>query len=188
MSSDDKVQVHKQTAKMVWDKKRKKYVNSQGIDNKKYIIGESGQKIPASFRSGRFDEWSKARKVGPIKVGTKENENTSTFLANPTASNANDVTQAKLSGRHMGGDGKLNGKFMHKQNKAPKIADKYRDDYDSQKKRVKQALDEGKHVKGLQRKGGNAQGLRSTEEIRKRRLEQEKRKEKNARPSKRRKH
>ncbi|KAL6935626.1 probable ATP-dependent RNA helicase DBP10 [Hanseniaspora guilliermondii] len=188
LSSDDKVQVHKQTAKMVWDKKRKKYVNSQGVDNKKYIIGESGQKIPASFRSGRFDEWSKARKVGPIKVGTKENENTSTFLANPTANNTNDVIQSKLSGRHMGGDGKMNGKFMHKQNKAPKIADKYRDDFDSQKKRVKQALEEGKHVKGVQRKGGNAQGLRSTEDIRKRRLEQEKRREKNARPAKRRKH
>jgi len=188
LNSDDKVQVHKQTAKMVWDKKRKKYVNAQGVDNKKYIIGESGQKIPASFRSGRFDEWSKVRKVGPIKVGTRENENTSNFLSNPTANGPNDAAQNKLNGRHMGGDGKMNGKFMHKQNKAPKIADKFRDNYDAQNKRVKQALEDGKNVKGIQRKGGNAQGLRSTEDIRKRRLELEKKKDKNARPSKRRKH
>lgn len=47
--NDDKVQNHKQTARVVWDKKKGKYVNNQ--DNVKYIIGESGQKIPASFRS-----------------------------------------------------------------------------------------------------------------------------------------
>ncbi|XBW38018.1 hypothetical protein QEN19_003603 [Hanseniaspora menglaensis] len=184
LNSDDKVQVHKQTAKMVWDKKRKKYVNAQGLDNKKYIIGESGQKIPASFRSGKFDEWSKARKIAPLKVGTKENVNTSTFLANPTSV---DPVSSKLNGKHMGGDGKVNGKFMHKQNKAPKIADKYRDNFDSQKKRVGKAVEDGKHVKGLQRKGGNSGGLRSSEDIRKRRLEQEKKKAKNSRPAKKRK-
>ena len=185
LNSDDKVQAHKQAAKMVWDKKRKKYVNSQGIDNKKYIIGESGQKIPASFRSGKFDEWSKARKIAPLKVGTKENANTSNFLANPTAS---DPVSSKLSGKHMGGDGKVNGKFMHKQNKAPKLPDKFRDNYDSQKKKLGKALEDGKYVKGVQKKGGNAQGLRSTEDIRKRRLEEEKRRAKNARPSKKRKY
>lgn len=184
LSSDDKVQVHKQTGKMVWDKKRKKYVNSEGLDNKKYIIGESGQKIPASFRSGKFDDWSKARKIAPLKVGTRENANTATMLSNP---NESGPASSKLSGKHMGGDGKVNGRFMHKQNKAPQLPDKFRDNYDSQKKKLGKALEDGKYVKGVQKKGGNPQGLRSTEDIRKRRVAEENRKAKNARPSKKRK-
>lgn len=33
---------------------------------------ESGARLPASYRSGRFEEWSKARKVGLPKVGEEE--------------------------------------------------------------------------------------------------------------------
>ncbi|KAG5419282.1 DBP10 [Candida metapsilosis] len=60
LDNDDKLQVNKQVMK--WDKKKGKYINSQSTD-KKYIISENGTKIPASFRSGKFDEWKKQRNL-----------------------------------------------------------------------------------------------------------------------------
>ncbi|KAL6948968.1 ATP-dependent RNA helicase dbp10 [Hanseniaspora vineae] len=169
---DDKVQVHKQTAKVVWDKKRKKYVNAHGLDNKKYIVGESGQKIPASFRSGKFEEWSKSRKLGPLKVGARESSIPNNLLSDP--------------GKAFVPGGKKNGKFMHKQVKAPKMPDKYRDDYHSQKKKVSNALESGISVKGYNVPGTKSE-LKSTAQIRKGRVMKDKRREKNGRPSKRRK-
>ncbi|AGO12273.1 AaceriAEL086Wp [[Ashbya] aceris (nom. inval.)] len=168
LHNDDKVQVHKQTATVKWDKKRKKYVNVQGIDNKKYIIGESGQKIPASFRSGKFAEWSKARKLAPLKVGAKESSIPSNLLADPTGSRL------------------ANGRFKHKQRKAPKLPDKNRDNYQSQLKKVNKAMESGVHVKGFNVPGMKPE-LRTTEQIRKQRSLAEKRKAKNARPAKKRK-
>lgn len=47
-----------QSQVMKWDHKKGNYVNQRSTD-KKYIIGESGQKIPATYRSGKFDEWKK---------------------------------------------------------------------------------------------------------------------------------
>lgn len=38
------------------DRKKKKYVGESG--DKKMIKTESGNKIPASFRSHRYDDWS----------------------------------------------------------------------------------------------------------------------------------
>lgn len=170
LNNDDKVQVHKQTANIKWDKKRKKYVNMQGIDNKKYIVGESGQKIAASFKSGKFDEWSKARKLKPMKVGAKEDSIPSNLLSDPTRSD---------NGRT------VRGKFKHKQLKAPKMPDKHRDDYHKQKKKVTAALERGSSVKGYN--NGAKNELRSTEQIRKERITKENKRAKNARPSKRRK-
>lgn len=169
LHDDDKVQVHKQTATVKWDKKRQKYVNMQGIDNKKYIIGESGQKIPASFRSGKFEEWSKARKVGPIKVGARESITTSKLLSNPSNEERT-----------------IGGRFKHKQMKAPKLPDKHRDDYKTQKKKVKKAMENGIAVKGFNAAGSRSE-LKSAEQIRKDRAVKTKRRDKNARPSKKRK-
>ena len=176
LHNDDKVQVHKQTATVKWDKKRKKYVNMQGIDNKKYIIGESGQKIAASFKSGKFDEWSKARKLKPLRVGAREDAVPSNLLGDPTA-NGGQAT-----------NGRRNGRFQHKQMKAPRMPDKHRDDYHKQKKKVSAALERGATVKGVTNRRGPKNELRSTADIRKGRLEHEKRQAKNARPSKRRKY
>lgn len=170
INDDDKVQIHKQTVKMKWDKNRKKYVNMNGIDNKKYIIGESGQKIAASFRSGKFDEWSKARKIKPLKVGARESSIPSNLLSDP-----------KLMGLRTS-----TGKFKHKQMKAPKMPDKYRDDYHAQKQKVAKALERGASIKGFNAPGSKNE-LKSTEQIRKERIQKEKRREKNARPSKKRK-
>lgn len=175
INNDDKVQVHKQTATVKWDKKKKKYINAQGADNKKYITGESGQKIPASFRSGKYAEWSKAHNLQPIKVGAKESPAAMNLLKNPAQSNPAD------------GQRRIHGKFKHKQIKAPKLPDKHRDDYEKQKKKVKEALERGTRVKGYNNHGGARNELQSASQIRKQRQIKEKRKAKNARPSKRRK-
>jgi len=172
LNNDDKVQVHKQNATVKWDKKRKKYVNMQGIDNKKYIIGESGQKIAASFKSGKFDDWSKARKLKPLKVGAREDAVPSNLLSDPTSNNS----------------GPMRGKFKHKQMKAPRMPDKHRDDYHKQKKKVTAAVERGASVKGYNGRRAPRSELRSTADIRKDRIQQEKKQAKNARPSKKRKY
>lgn len=170
LHDDNKVQVHKQTATVKWDKKRKKYVNAQGLDNKKYIIGESGQKIPASFRSGKFAEWSKARKLGPLKVGARETSGLSNLLSDPAS-----------GGRRVAG-----GRFKHKLDKAPKLPDRHRDDYKTQQKKVANALERGISVKGFGAPGAKSE-MKSTEQIRSQRVAKDKRLAKNARPSKKRK-
>ncbi|CCD26064.2 ATP-dependent RNA helicase DBP10 NDAI_0G02870 [Naumovozyma dairenensis CBS 421] len=175
LNNDDKVQVHKQTAMVKWDKKRKKYVNTQGLDNKKYIIGEGGQKIAASFRSGKFDEWAKKRKMKPLKVGARETTIPSNILANPT------------NGSHGSQGNTIRGKFKHKQMKAPKMPDKHRDDYHIQKKKVEKALANGIQVRGYGNAPGMSNELKSTEQIMKDRNVKENKRAKNARPSKRRK-
>ncbi|SCU78940.1 LANO_0A04544g1_1 [Lachancea nothofagi CBS 11611] len=172
LQGDDKVQNHKQGTTVKWDKKRKKYVNSQGIDNKKYIMGESGHKIPATFRSGKFDEWSKARKLGPIKVGARESASTSKMLSNPTGPNS----QRSIGGR-----------FKHNKVKAPKLPDKLRDDYETQKKKVEKAIGSGISVKGFNKPGSTSE-LKTPQQIYKERVAKENKKAKNARPTKRRKH
>ncbi|KAG0667976.1 ATP-dependent RNA helicase ddx54 [Maudiozyma exigua] len=177
LNNDDKVQVHKQTATVKWDKKRKKYVNMAGIDNKKYIIGESGQKIAASFKSGKFDEWSKARKLKPMKVGAREESLPQNLLNDPTRS------ENSRSGRNNNG-----GRFKHKQMKAPRMPDKHRDDYHKQKKKVAAAIERGATVKGYNDRRSPRNELRSTADIRKQRLQNEKKQAKNARPSKKRKY
>ncbi|ANB12215.1 Dbp10p [Sugiyamaella lignohabitans] len=153
---------------MRWDKKRGKFVNagSEGGKNgqsTKFIRSESGQKIPASFRSGRFDSWKSAHKVGGLRVGALEAN-----LSNPNSG-------------PRGGSGDK--KFRHSQVQAPKAADKARDDYHVRKKRVKEAVEKGLHVKGVRGKP-ISNGLNSVDQVRKQRELQQKRREKNARPSK----
>ena len=147
LDNDDKIQTNKQV--MRWDKKKGKYINSKSTD-KKYIISENGTKIPASFRSGKFDEWRKQRNLKP--TSTVEDDS--------------------------------NKRFKHKQQRAPKLPDKFRDDYHKQKKKVEKAIESGVNVKGFHTP---QQEIKSTEQIRKARLLKEKRKAKNARPSKKRK-
>lgn len=150
LDTDDKSQTNKQIMK--WDKKKGKYINSRSTD-KKYIISESGTRIPASFRSGKFDEWKKQRNIKSTKAAIED-----------------------------GNDSNKN--YKHKQQKSPKLPDKFRDDYHKQKKKVEKAIESGVSVKGYNSRGGNVrQEIKSTEQIRKERLLKEKRKAKNARPS-----
>lgn len=144
-----------------WDTKKGKYTNS-GSDSKnvKYIRGEKGEKIPASYRSGRFDAWKDAHKTSLPRVGSTE-----------ATTAKNNLPQGK--------------KYQYNSVKAPKRADKARDDYHVRKKRVKEALDKGLKVKGMANPGtSNSAGVKDTEAVRKQRKTKEKRREKNARPSK----
>ncbi|CZR63451.1 probable ATP-dependent RNA helicase dbp10 [Phialocephala subalpina] len=148
---------------MRWDKKNSKYVaranDEDGSKGKKMIRGESGQKIAASFQSGRFDRWRKAHKVDRLpRTGEVEKPGAGAGV-----------------GRGFGT------RYKHKMEKAPKEADKYRDDYHVRKKRVDEAKEKriGKFVEGSGKKE-----VKSTEDIRKDRKLQERRKAKNARPTK----
>ncbi|KAI4687600.1 ATP-dependent RNA helicase dbp10 [Alternaria novae-zelandiae] len=151
-------------SKMRWDKKSKKYVNrtndEDGSKGAKMIRGESGQKIAASFRSGRFDDWRKANKVKMPRVGEIE-------APNRSAGSFNNAPR-----------------YKHKAEKAPKQADRYRDDYHVQKKRVAEAKE--KRI-GAWKDGGAKSELRDVDAVRKNRKVQENRRAKNARPSKKRK-
>ncbi|CAG89469.2 DEHA2F16720p [Debaryomyces hansenii CBS767] len=155
LDNDEKLNANKQV--MQWDRKKGNYVNAHSTD-KKFIIGESGQKIPATYRSGRFDDWKKQRNLKPTKTGAME----------ANATNGNDR------------------RFKHKKVASPKLPDKFRDDYHKQKEKVKKAVDSGLKVKGYN-KPGQKQELRSTEDIRKAREAKDKKKQKNARPSRKRK-
>lgn len=147
----------RQKSGMHWDKKKGKYVNLDGRDNKKYIRGEDGKKIPASFRSGRYEDWKSAHKTGDLVVGGQEN----------------------------GGAVNLDRKFMYRKEKAPKQADKARNDFKKRQEKVSRALSKGLHVKGHSQKDSSS-GLNSTNSIRKARSAKRKRWEKSNQPSKRR--
>jgi ATP-dependent RNA helicase DDX54/DBP10 len=148
---------------MRWDKKNSKYVaranDEDGSKGKKMIRGESGQKIAASFQSGRFDRWRKSHKVDRLpRTGEAEKPGAGTGV-----------------GRGFGT------RYKHKMEKAPKEADRYRDDYHVRKKRVEEAKE--KRV-GKWKDGVGKKEIKSTEDIRKERKLAERKKEKNARPTK----
>ncbi|RMZ90497.1 hypothetical protein DV736_g2287, partial [Chaetothyriales sp. CBS 134916] len=140
---------------MRWDKRHKKYVARQndedGSKGTKLVRGESGAKIAANFKSGRYDAWRRAHKISRApRVGEAEAQSAG----------------AQLSQK----------RFRHTSTKAPKPADKFRADFETRKQKIanareKQAADWGK------------QELRSVDDVRKQRRLKEKRREKNARPS-----
>jgi ATP-dependent RNA helicase DDX54/DBP10 len=150
---------------MRWDKRHSKYVaranDEDGSKGKKMIRGESGQKIAASFQSGRFDRWRKAHKVDRLpRTGEAERQ---------------------VTGAASGGGKGFGPRYKHKQEKAPKEADKYRDDYQLRRKREAEAKE--KRI-GKFKEGNGKQEIKSTDDIRGERKLAERRRAKNARPSK----
>ncbi|PRT55880.1 ATP-dependent RNA helicase DBP10 [Wickerhamiella sorbophila] len=134
-----------------WDKKRGKYINTTGENKVKYIKGESGHKIPASLRTGKFEDWKRAHKVSGITDGPNTEFN----------------------------------KFQHRKLKAPKPADKARDDYAKRKGKVAKAVESGLRVKG--HPTSVSLGIQSNQTIQKQRAQKQKRWEKSNQPAKRRK-
>jgi len=157
--------------KQRWDKKSKKYVSvvndEDGSRGKKMIIGESGQKIAASFRSGRFEKWKQENRVLRMpKIGEVEI---------PRAGGPGG------SGRPMGG--RRGGRMFHITEKAPKEADKFRDDFEKKRKRAREAMERmGGAAGGKKVPGGR--DLKSKEQIRKEVKLKMRRREKSSRPSK----
>ena len=150
-------------SRMRWDKKNKKYVSRANDEDgskggKNLVRGESGQKIAASFRSGRFDAWRKSNKISKFpRTGEVE--------------------------KPSGGTGSFGGrKYRHKQERAPKDADKFRDDFHKRKKLVDAAKE--KRI-GRFKEGSGKREILGSEAVRKERGKKEKRREKNARPAKR---
>ncbi|KAJ5559149.1 hypothetical protein N7535_008987 [Penicillium sp. DV-2018c] len=153
---------------MRWDKRHKKYVARQndedGSKGSRLVRGESGAKIAASFRSGRFQAWKKGKRVERMpRVGEAET---------PGINNSNNSRMAT-------------GRFRHTQDKAPKRADPLRGDYDRMKKKNEAARERQHEKLGGAAYGGKSE-LRSTDDIRKARNQQQRRREKNARPSRKR--
>ncbi|KAI9367450.1 ATP-dependent RNA helicase dbp10 [Aspergillus egyptiacus] len=151
---------------MRWDKRHKKYVSRQndedGSKGTRLVKGESGAKIAASFRSGRFDAWKKGKRVGRLpRVGEVE----APGLA------------ADLGSNPMGGR-----RFKHRKEQTPKRADPLRGDYEKMKKKNEAARERMAAKVGGAAAGGKSE-IRNTDDIRKQRKLKQKRREKNARPS-----
>lgn len=149
---------------MRWDKRHKKYVSrandEDGSRGGRLVRGESGAKIAASFRSGRFEAWKKAKRVDGVgRVGELEKSGTA----------------GGGGGERQPGAGK---RFRHQQTKAPRPADRLRGDFFKKRKQVQKANervgDAGRNVRSE---------LKSVDDVRKSRRAKEKRKEKNARPA-----
>lgn len=148
-----------------WDKRHKKYVSRQndedGSKGSHLVRGESGAKIAASFQSGRFQAWKKGKRLGAMpRVGETE-------------------TPSLAAGLKVGG----NKRFRHHQEQAPKRADPLRADYEKMKKKNASAKERQQGKVGGSAAGGKSE-IRSTDDIRKARNLKQKRREKNARPSK----
>lgn len=161
------------TKQLRWDKRHKKYVSrhndEDGSKGSRLVRGESGAKIAASFRSGRFDAWRKGKRVGRLpRVGEAEAPNLS-------FGSGHGPGHGPGSGRH----------FKHHKEQAPRAADKLRDDYGKKKKQIEAAKE-----RQLAKAGGAAASsrgrneIKGTDDIRKARNQKQKRREKNARPSK----
>ena len=146
-----------------WDKRHKKYVSQSTQDdeksggNRKTIRSESGAKIAASFRSGRFEAWKQANRIDRLpRVGEEEK------------SRSGSSAGASRGGRH----------FKHTQIKAPKEADRFRDDYHVRKKRITEAKD--KRIGRFSEGAGKAE-VKDLHTVQKERLAKARRKEKTGR-------
>lgn len=176
----------KKRTRLTWDKKKKKFIrgDGEGADNVKMVRTESGTKLPATYRSGRFDEWKNKNRTSLPRVGEAEIE-------------------GKRGGHSMGGAGGK--RFKHHKVTEAKPLDKLNKDYERKSRQIKKKDANGmpergdsspsKGGKGPKGKklGGRFNGktvgrvkseLKSAEQIRKGRKVMEQRRAKNARPSK----
>lgn len=161
LTNDNGPQTASESRGKRWDKKQKKYVSQandhDGSKGGRLIRGESGQKIPMSFRSGRFDAWKKANKITAAisQVGKPED---------PKLTMPNTRTGEK--------------RYKHKSYDIPKQPDKYRDDYH----RKKRKLETAKELRvGPFKDGPGKDETKNADEIRKERATKLKRREKTAR-------
>ncbi|KAL4246031.1 DEAD box helicase family protein [Abortiporus biennis] len=160
-----------------WDKKKHKFIKGagEGADNVKMVKTESGMKLPATYRSGRFDEWKAKSRVSLPKVGEME------------------ADTAKRGMSSQGGR-----RWKHNQTVAPKPLDRLDKNYEKKLKNMKKTGEsqpteqphsgKGKHAPkaGGKRSIGKSVGrvkneLKTVDQIRKDRKLKEQRQAKNAR-------
>lgn len=71
MDLDEPTNRKRKTTK--WDRSKKKFVGEgEGADNIKMIRTENGTRLPATYRSGRFEEWKKKTNVSLPRTGEAE--------------------------------------------------------------------------------------------------------------------
>jgi ATP-dependent RNA helicase DDX54/DBP10 len=173
---DDNDTIKSKQNQLRWDSKKHKFVKGTGIgsDNKKLIRTESGVLIPASYKSGRFDEWAKKTRTTMPRTGELE------------------LPSAKHKGQQR--------RFLHNKTDDAKPLDPLTYDYDKKLKKRKRGDEEGgeqhnsnnnnnkrtKTAMGQRRVGGRgvANELKNAGQIRKARVQLTKRKEKTARSPK----
>ena len=156
--------------RMRWDHKSKKYVSSlneqEGSRGTKMIKGESGVKIAASFRSGRFEKWKRAHRLVRLpRVGEEEKSGIARL--------------ADSSGTNVAPNGY---RYKHKKETAPKDADKYRDDYHVRKRRIADAKE--KRIGRFKNGAGSRKEIKDEHDILKGRLLKQRRKERSRRHAK----
>ncbi|CAG8573058.1 787_t:CDS:10 [Funneliformis caledonium] len=150
-----------------WDSKKKNFVKGTGIgsDNKKLITTESGIKIPATYKSGRFKEWQQHNKLQIPRMGEKELPNTNLNMK----------------------------RYRHNKFTTPKPLDPLSKSYEKKLKKVSKSdsTNDQKDISNISSKKRNTGGhnnkrinneLKTAEQIHKLRKLKEKRKAKNARP------
>ncbi|CAI4231838.1 unnamed protein product [Auanema sp. JU1783] len=65
MIADDDKGMYKNSHAKKWDRKKKRFVGVSGNDpSQKKIRTEEGTWLPASYKSGRYEEWKKDQKIG----------------------------------------------------------------------------------------------------------------------------
>lgn len=162
-----------------WDKRSKKYVSrandEDGSRGARMITGESGQKIAASFRAGRFDAWRRANRVERLpRVGELEGRNGA--AAAPRGAGA-----------------APGARFLHRREDKAKAPDRFRDDFHKKRKRAAERAEAGAGAGAgagsrAARGGKSGRGeLRGAEDVRREREAKQKRRDKNARPARKRK-
>jgi len=180
LTGDEGTAADRKRRQLNWDKKKKKFIKGDGIgsDNVKLVKTEGGTRLPATYRSGRFDEWKAKSRVSLPKIGEAENEGS--------------------RGRRSGGPGGRT--FKHNRLVAAKPLHKLNKDYERKMRLTgKKAGGDGgdarpppaspkKAGRVSGRYGGKSMGrvkteLKTAEQIRKGRKMLEKRKAKNARPT-----
>ena len=168
LAADEKAGFAEPRSMMRWDKRHKKYVarrnDNDGSKNGAALVrGESGTKIAASFRSGRFETWKKGKRLGRLpRIGEAENLSLTAGL--------NTAVSEK--------------RYKHQRLQTPKAADKLRGDYEKKKRKIEATKERQSGGNSNATSGKAINGLRSNDDIRKARTLKEKRREKNARPSK----
>lgn len=169
---------------MKWDKKKKKFIKGDGVgaDNMKIVKTESGARLPATYRSGRFDEWKQKTHAHIPRVGEAEQEGTKRFAGGNKRFKHQSVTPAKPLD-------KLNKDYERKVRQYKKRDQEVGNDLVGGPADVRNSPRNGKKGKTvLKRHGGKPLGrvkseLKSADQIRKSRELAEKRRAKNARPS-----
>lgn len=168
--------------KLSWDKKKKKFVKGGGIgsDNMKLLRTENGTQLPATYKSGRFDDWKKKARVSLPKIGEREMERRGTGAVGP-------------GGR----------RWKHNKVTEAKPLDKLSKDYERKSRQLKKkevgfAAEAGeakpkspgraKNIRSGGRFGGKSVGrvkteIKTVDQIRKNRMVAERKKARNARPS-----